>query len=125
MTNRGRDRKASCSATNTVFGVNKDRAQPDPLLAIDWVPLQRYCHVPPVVFVVKLDLIAPDFVHLTWPGPWFTPKKAEMKVPTLLTFQEVDDVEHWLRSPKRPEFLGPFGSLSGPSSTPRKKTEWG
>ena len=59
-----------------------------------------------VVFVVKLDLIAPHLVHPTWPGPWFAPKKAEMKVPTLLIF---DDVDRWLSSPKRREFLGPLG----------------
>jgi hypothetical protein len=28
---------------------------------------------------------------------------------TYLVFQEVDDVEHWLRSPKREEVLGPLG----------------
>ena len=40
-----------------------------------------------VVFVLKLDLTAPHLVHLTSPGPWFGPKKAEMKVPTVLIFQ--------------------------------------
>jgi hypothetical protein len=28
---------------------------------------------------------------------------------TLLLFHEVDDVEHWLASPKREEVLGPLG----------------
>lgn len=28
---------------------------------------------------------------------------------TLLVFHEVDDVEHWLASPKREEFFGPMG----------------
>ena len=28
---------------------------------------------------------------------------------TLLVFHEVDDVEHWLASPKREEFFGPLG----------------
>lgn len=28
---------------------------------------------------------------------------------TLLVFHEVDDVEHWLASPKREEFFGPKG----------------
>jgi hypothetical protein len=28
---------------------------------------------------------------------------------TLLVFHEVDDVEHWLASPKRQEFFGPLG----------------
>jgi hypothetical protein len=30
-------------------------------------------------------------------------------VPTLLVFHEVDDVEHWLASPKREEFFAPRG----------------
>jgi hypothetical protein len=30
-------------------------------------------------------------------------------MPTLLVFHEVDDVDHWLRSPKREEFFGPLG----------------
>ena len=28
---------------------------------------------------------------------------------TLVIIQDVDDVEHWLRSPKRRELFGPFG----------------
>jgi hypothetical protein len=28
---------------------------------------------------------------------------------TLLMFHEVDDVDHWLASPKREEFFGPLG----------------
>jgi len=30
-------------------------------------------------------------------------------MPTLLTFHEVDDVDHWLSSPKRKEVFGPHG----------------
>jgi hypothetical protein len=30
-------------------------------------------------------------------------------VATILAFHEVDDVEHWLRSPKREEVFGPMG----------------
>ena len=30
-------------------------------------------------------------------------------MPTLLVFHEVDDVDHWLGSPKREEFFGPLG----------------
>lgn len=30
-------------------------------------------------------------------------------MPTLVVFHEVDDVEHWLASPKREEFFGPLG----------------
>jgi hypothetical protein len=28
---------------------------------------------------------------------------------TLISFHEVDDVDHWLRSPKREELMGPLG----------------
>jgi hypothetical protein len=28
---------------------------------------------------------------------------------TLIAFHEVDDVDHWLRSPKREEIFGPLG----------------
>jgi hypothetical protein len=31
-------------------------------------------------------------------------------MPTLLVFHEVDDVDHWLASPKREEFFGPRGA---------------
>ena len=30
-------------------------------------------------------------------------------MPTLLVFHEVDDVDHWLASPKRGELFGPMG----------------
>ena len=30
-------------------------------------------------------------------------------MPTLMIFHEVDDVEHWLNSPKRVEVFGPLG----------------
>jgi hypothetical protein len=30
-------------------------------------------------------------------------------MPTLMVFHEVDDVDHWLASPKRDEFFGPRG----------------
>ena len=30
-------------------------------------------------------------------------------MPTLLGFHEVDDVDHWLTSPKREEVFGPLG----------------
>jgi hypothetical protein len=30
-------------------------------------------------------------------------------MPTLLVLHEVDDVDHWLASPKRDEFFGPLG----------------
>lgn len=28
---------------------------------------------------------------------------------TMIAFHEVDDVDHWLRSPRREEFFGPLG----------------
>jgi len=37
------------------------------------------------------------------------PRKATATMPTLLIFHEVDDVEHWLSSPKREEIFGPLG----------------
>lgn len=30
-------------------------------------------------------------------------------MPTLIAFHEVDDVDHWLSSPKRAELMGPLG----------------
>jgi hypothetical protein len=30
-------------------------------------------------------------------------------MPTLLVFHEVDDVDHWLASPRRKELMGPMG----------------
>jgi hypothetical protein len=30
-------------------------------------------------------------------------------MPTLIAFHEVDDVDHWLASPRREEFFGPLG----------------
>jgi hypothetical protein len=30
-------------------------------------------------------------------------------MPTLIVFHEVEDVDHWLASPKREEFFGPLG----------------
>jgi len=30
-------------------------------------------------------------------------------MPTLLVFHDVDDVDHWLASPKREEYFGPLG----------------
>jgi hypothetical protein len=32
-----------------------------------------------------------------------------MAVATVMVFHEVDDVDHWVRSPKREEFFGPLG----------------
>jgi|SRR5271157_4476343 len=35
--------------------------------------------------------------------------KAEALVATVMIFHEVDDVDHWLASPKRDEVFGPLG----------------
>ena len=40
---------------------------------------------------------------------------------TLFVFHEVDDVEHWLRSPKREEVFGPMG-ITGRLFTDPEKT---
>jgi len=44
-------------------------------------------------------------------------------MPTVLAFHEVDDVDHWLSSPKREEFFGPAGitvrTFSDPSGSNR------
>ena len=37
---------------------------------------------------------------------------------TLLVFHEVDDVDHWLASPKRDEFFGPRGIKARPFRDP-------
>ena len=39
-------------------------------------------------------------------------------MPTLLVFHEVDDVDHWLASPKREEFFGPLGMTARTFSDP-------
>ena len=39
----------------------------------------------------------------------FSPWETRGGVPTLLVFHEVDDVDHWLSSPKREEVFGPLG----------------
>ena len=51
----------------------------------------------------------------TWPGKW------GVTVATILVFHEVDDVEHWLRSPKREEIFGPMG-ITGRLFTDPAKT---
>ena len=42
---------------------------------------------------------------------------------TLMVFHEVDDVDHWLASPKRDEFFGPMGitvrTFTDPAKTSR------
>ena len=38
---------------------------------------------------------------------------------TLMVFHEVDDVAHWLASPKREEFFGPLGIKVRPFHDPK------
>ena len=40
-------------------------------------------------------------------------------MPTHLIFHEVDDVEHWLHSPKREEVFGPLGITVRPFRDPQ------
>jgi len=37
---------------------------------------------------------------------------------TIMIFHEVDDVDHWLKSPKRQEFFGPLGMTARPFVDP-------
>ena len=44
---------------------------------------------------------------------------------TVMIFHEVDDVDHWLRSPKREEFFGPYGMTARPFVDPEKTNRVG
>jgi hypothetical protein len=44
---------------------------------------------------------------------------------TLMIFHEVDDVDHWLRSPKREEFFGPVGMTARTFVDPQKTNRVG
>jgi len=46
-------------------------------------------------------------------------------VTTLLVFHEVDDVDHWLRSPRREEVFGPLGMTARPFVDPAKTNRVG
>jgi hypothetical protein len=46
----------------------------------------------------------------------------EHPVRTLMIFHEVDDVDHWLKSPKRQEIFGPLGITARTLSTPSSPT---
>ena len=41
-------------------------------------------------------------------------------MPTLMLFHEVDDVGHWLASPRREEFFGPMGMTARTFIDPEK-----
>jgi hypothetical protein len=43
-------------------------------------------------------------------------------MPKLIATHEVDDVTHWLSSPKREEVFGSVASTSAPSWTPAGRT---
>jgi len=44
---------------------------------------------------------------------------------TLMVFHEVDDVDHWLASPKREEFFGPMGMTARTFADPQKSNRVG
>jgi hypothetical protein len=44
---------------------------------------------------------------------------------TVMVFHEVDDVDHWLRSPKREEFFGPLGMTARTFADPEKTNRVG
>ena len=44
---------------------------------------------------------------------------------TVMIFHEVDDVEHWLRSPRREEFFGPLGMTARTFVDPGKTNRVG
>ncbi len=46
-------------------------------------------------------------------------------MPTLLIFHEVDDVDHWLSSPRREEFFGPLGITARTFVDPAKSNRVG
>jgi hypothetical protein len=46
-------------------------------------------------------------------------------MPTLMLFHEVDDVDHWLGSPKREEFFGPLGMTARTFIDPEKTSRVG
>jgi hypothetical protein len=46
-------------------------------------------------------------------------------MPTLMIFHEVDDVDHWVKSPKREEFFGPLGMTARTFIDPEKTNRVG
>ena len=46
-------------------------------------------------------------------------------MPTLMLFHEVDDVGHWLASPRREEFFGPMGMTARTFIDPEKTSRVG
>jgi hypothetical protein len=46
-------------------------------------------------------------------------------MPTLMLFHEVDDVDHWLASPRREEFFAPMGMTARTFIDPEKTSRVG
>jgi hypothetical protein len=46
-------------------------------------------------------------------------------MPTVLIFHEVDDVDHWLRSPRREQIVGPLGMTMRTFVDPNKSNRVG
>jgi hypothetical protein len=46
-------------------------------------------------------------------------------MPTIMVFHEVDDVDHWLSSPKREELFGPMGMTARTFIDPDKTNRVG
>jgi hypothetical protein len=46
--------------------------------------------------------------------------EGDLTMPTLMVFHEVDDVDHWLASPKREELFGPMGITARTFIDPEK-----
>jgi hypothetical protein len=44
---------------------------------------------------------------------------------TMMVFHEVDDVDHWLASPKREEFFGPMGMTARTFTDPENRNRVG
>src|ERR1700676_3475551 len=54
-----------------------------------------------------------------------TDRNEEIAMTTVMVFHEVDDVDHWLRSPKREEFFGPLGMTARTFVDPANKDRVG
>jgi hypothetical protein len=52
-------------------------------------------------------------------------QKVGSTVTTVMIFHEVDDVDHWLHSPKREEFFGPLGMTARTFVDPDKTNRVG
>jgi hypothetical protein len=54
-----------------------------------------------------------------------TARREAIAMATVMVFHEVDDVDHWLRSPKREEFFAPLGMTARPFVEPDKTNRVG